>query len=254
MPKARNTNSIMSFQNSVVFHLLPIPEPEFPIRITRHHPPAIAGKTWHDSIPCIYMTSELLLAHELEPSVSLISDNLVVHRLAYEELLVWMQRNRRDRMHRRFRDVLHDHRDTVLPKKDLLIIRRGQKPTAIFAERDSVYCTKMLVVFLHDARSVCVPLHGFLVRTTTYDNVLLRSIWVHGHTKRRLLVREGADNTARLRVPILYVLVVGHAVKTTAIFSKIHISYSLVMTHVRAQALALVVVVPYLYLRVQTAR
>mmetsp|Transcript_52457 Transcript_52457/g.125337 ORF Transcript_52457/g.125337 Transcript_52457/m.125337 type:complete len:241 (+) Transcript_52457:790-1512(+) len=77
---------------------------------------------------------------------------------------------------------------------------------------------------------------------------------MHADTVRRLLVGEGGDDLPRLSVPELDVLVIGDAVEPLAIRLELNVSYSLVVTHVGSQALALVVVVPDLDLVVHAGR
>mmetsp|Transcript_70684 Transcript_70684/g.218583 ORF Transcript_70684/g.218583 Transcript_70684/m.218583 type:complete len:472 (+) Transcript_70684:292-1707(+) len=254
MPHAADTHAIVSLQHAVVLHLLPVPEPYLAVDVSRHHPMTVGGEPRRDRVACVQVTLERLLAHELEPPKRLVADDLVVQGLPYEILLLRVHHDAGHRVHRRLRDVLHHHRDPVLPDEDLLVVRRGHEPLALLAEGHGVDGTKMLVVLLDDGCRVGIPLHRLLVRTTGDDDVLLGRVGVDGDAEGRLLVGERRDDLAGLCVPELDVLVKGYAVKPPAVGREVGVADGLVVAHVGAEALTRVVVVPDLDLRVHARR
>mmetsp|Transcript_9708 Transcript_9708/g.23072 ORF Transcript_9708/g.23072 Transcript_9708/m.23072 type:complete len:206 (+) Transcript_9708:450-1067(+) len=147
-------------------------------------------------------------------------------------------------MHCRLSDVLHNHWNAELPEEHLFIIRGCQKTFPIFADRHGVDGTHVLIILLGDGASVGVPLHRLLVGATRHDDILLRLIRMHRHAKGRLLVREGGNNFACLGIPVLDVLVVGHAIEAAPIGSEGNVADRLIVAKVGPKTLALVVVVP----------
>mmetsp|Transcript_88623 Transcript_88623/g.264350 ORF Transcript_88623/g.264350 Transcript_88623/m.264350 type:complete len:405 (+) Transcript_88623:207-1421(+) len=200
------------------------------------------------------MTLELLLPKKLEAPKRLIANDLVVHRLSNEVLLLRVHHDRRYGVHGRLGNVLHNHRDSVLPHKDLLVVGGGDQTLAFLAEGHGVDRAEVLVVLLHNGCRVRIPLHRLLVRTAADNDVLLGWVWMDRDAEGRLLVRERRDDLAGLRVPELNVLVVGDAVEPPAVAREVHIAHGLVMSHVGAEALPLVVVVPDLDLPVHAGR
>mmetsp|Transcript_25471 Transcript_25471/g.73515 ORF Transcript_25471/g.73515 Transcript_25471/m.73515 type:complete len:617 (+) Transcript_25471:101-1951(+) len=250
MPHAADAHAVVGLHDAVVLHLLPVPEPDLAVDVAGHDPAAVRREAGRDGVACVEVTPELFLAHELEATKGLIADDLVVHGLAYEVLLLRVDDYARHGVHRGLCDVLDHHRDAKLPEEDLLVVRRRQQPLPFLAEGDTVHSAQVLVVLLNYRCRVRVPLHRFLVRAPCNDDVLHREVRVHGDTEGRLLVGEGRDDLARLGVPVLNILVVGHTVEAPAVARKVDVAHALVVAHVGAQALALVVVVPNLDLAV----
>mmetsp|Transcript_130797 Transcript_130797/g.419483 ORF Transcript_130797/g.419483 Transcript_130797/m.419483 type:complete len:530 (-) Transcript_130797:367-1956(-) len=254
VPHAAHDDAVVCLEHAVVFHLLPVPEPQLAIQISRHHPLAICGESRRDRVARIQVALELPLALELEAPERLVRDDLVVHGLAYQHLLPRAERDSGHRVHRGLRDVLDDDGDAILPDEDLLIVRGSQQPFAVLAEGHRVDGSHVLVVLLDDAGRVGIPLHCLLVRAPSDNDVLLRRIGMHGHTEVGFLVSERGDDLSSLSIPILDVLVVRNAIKSLPISSKIDIAHALVVAHIRPQALALVLEIPDLDSAIHTGR
>mmetsp|Transcript_57548 Transcript_57548/g.122401 ORF Transcript_57548/g.122401 Transcript_57548/m.122401 type:complete len:207 (-) Transcript_57548:821-1441(-) len=77
---------------------------------------------------------------------------------------------------------------------------------------------------------------------------------MHCHGEIGLLVGEGGDDLSGLCIPVLDVLVVGNAVEPPPIVGEIDVANTLIVTHVGAQALPLVVIVPDLASAIHTRR
>mmetsp|Transcript_82505 Transcript_82505/g.212563 ORF Transcript_82505/g.212563 Transcript_82505/m.212563 type:complete len:429 (+) Transcript_82505:151-1437(+) len=257
MPQAAHADAVVRLQHPVVLLLLEVPEPDLAVDVAGHHPLAVGREPRGDGIACVQMALPLLLAHKLELAEGLVADDLVVHRLPDDvrSLLVRPAHDHgRDRVHGGLRDVLHHHRDAVLPEEDLLVVGGGEDALALFAERHRVHGAEVLVVLLHDGLGIRVPLHRLLVRAPADDDILLRRIGVNSDAERSLLVGEGRNDLAGLSVPILDVLVVGDTVELAAIAGEVDVAHSLVVTQVCPEALPLVVVVPDHDLRVHAGR
>mmetsp|Transcript_110470 Transcript_110470/g.312462 ORF Transcript_110470/g.312462 Transcript_110470/m.312462 type:complete len:255 (+) Transcript_110470:182-946(+) len=254
MPHAADADTVVCFQDPVVFHLLPVPEPQLAVDVAGHHPSPVVGEVGRDRVARVQVALELLLPQELEPPARLVADDLVVHGLGNEVLLLRVHHDGWARVHRRLRNVLHDHGDAVLPHEYLLVVGCGDKALALLTEGDSVHGAKVLIIFLHDLCAVRIPLHRLFVRASGDNDVLLGGVRVDGNTERSFLVGERADDLASLSVPVLNVLVVRAAEELAPIVGEIHVAHRLIVAHVRAEALPLVVVIPNLNFRVHSSR
>lgn len=68
--------------------------------------------------------------------------------------------------------MLSYHRDTELPKVDLLVVCSRDKATAIFDESDGIDGTKVLLILLHNFRGVCVILNDLFVGASGKEDIL----------------------------------------------------------------------------------
>lgn len=115
MPKATAADAIMRFQHTVVLALCPVPEPKLAIGIAGHNPAAIRRPARRDGIARIEVALEGFARNELEAPKGLVGNDLVVHRLTNQVLLIRAQDDLGNRMHRWFRDVFDHHRDAKFP-------------------------------------------------------------------------------------------------------------------------------------------
>ena len=122
---------------------------------------------------------------------------------------------------------LDGHGDAVLPHEHLLVVGRRDEAARLLAEGDRVDRGEVLVVDLLHLARVGVVLHDVLVGAARQEDVLLRRVGVDLDAEGDLLVREGRDALARLRVPQLAEAVVRARDEAAAVVGEANVAHGL---------------------------
>mmetsp|Transcript_651 Transcript_651/g.2584 ORF Transcript_651/g.2584 Transcript_651/m.2584 type:complete len:499 (+) Transcript_651:196-1692(+) len=186
---------------------------------------------------------ELLLAELLGLVARLERDDLVVERLAAEELRRRVQRDDGNRVHLRFRDVLCRDGDVVFPHEHLLVVARRDEAAVVVDEGHRVDGLEVVVVLLHDAsgrvgrgvvgRDAEVPLIDPVIRGAREENVVVARIEVDA-VAHLAVRRERVRALSRLGVPNAYESVEPRAREGAPVGGKVRVVAALCVAAVRA--------------------
>ncbi len=93
-------------------------------------------------------------------------------------------------MHIRFRNILDDHWDIIIPSSNRLIIRSSNKPPILIHPSDRINRSKMLIVFLSDLSGIKIVLYDLFVGHSGEEDVLFGWVRVEFHNVGDFPIRE----------------------------------------------------------------
>ena len=147
------------------------------------------------------MAIEHLLPVQLEITLGIIDNDLVVHTLTCKVFSVRMHGRCGNCVHVGLRNVLGDNRDAKLPYIDFLVISRAHKPPPMLDKSQRIYRSEMLLVLLNNVFRVGVKLQDFLVGAPSQENVLLILCGMEFDTEGCFPIGKTADNFTCFGVP-----------------------------------------------------
>lgn len=255
MPIYIHSYTFMYLDSPIILAGLPIPKPQLSISITRSQELAIRTKLKSTGIPLTEMTRKDLFTILLKTAFkSIISDYLVIHRLAKPVVTTWVHRWSRNRVHVSVADVLRNYWDAELPEVDLLIFSSRDKSLTIVDEGNSVDATQVFLVLLNDVFRIRVVLQNLFVVTTSQEDVLFVVLRMELDTQWRFTVEKCAYHLSRFRVPEMDCSIEGSTQEFSAVVGETNVSDGFVMTGVSSQTFPMGQYIPYFAGTVMTCR